>query len=78
MEPGPEVDRVMGDALEAIRIVTILASPAIPNATQETWERIGLPGKVTDQRLPEAARWGAYPGGVALIAGEPLFPRLKG
>lgn len=78
MEPGPDVDRVMGDALEAIRIVTILASPAIPNATQETWERIGLPGKVTDQRLPEAAGWGAYPGGVALIAGEPLFPRLKG
>lgn len=78
MEPGPDVDRVMGDALEAIRIVTILASPAIPNAAQEAWERIGMTGLVTDQRLPEAAGWGGYPGGVALTSGDPLFPRLKG
>lgn len=78
MEPGPEVDRVMGDALEAIRIVTILASPAIPNAAQETWQRIGMGGHVTEQRLPDAAGWGGYPGGVALTPGEPLFPRLKG
>jgi len=68
----------MGDALEAIRIVTILASPAIPEAAQRAWERIGMDGKVEDQRLPEAAGWGAYPGGVALTSGDPLFPRLKG
>jgi methionyl-tRNA synthetase len=77
MEPGPDVDRVMGDALEAIRIVTILASPAIPNAAQETWSRIGMDGLVTDQRLPASASWGGYPGGVVLSAGDPLFPRLK-
>ena len=29
-EPGPAVDAVLGDALEALRIVAILASPAIP------------------------------------------------
>ena len=78
MEPGPDVDRVMGDALEAIRIVTILASPAIPNAAQATWERIGMDGKVEDQRLPDAAAWGQYPGRVVLQSGDPLFPRLKG
>ncbi len=78
MEPGPDVDRVMGDSLEAIRIVTILASPAIPNAAQETWERIGMEGLVTDQRLPDACAWGGYPGGVALVSGDPLFPRMKG
>jgi methionyl-tRNA synthetase len=78
MEPGSDVDRVMGDALEAIRIVTILASPAIPAAAQATWERIGMAGAVEDQRLPEAAKWGGYPGGVALTSGDPLFPRLKG
>lgn len=78
MEPGAEVDRVMGDALEAIRIVAIMATPAIPNAAQATWERIGLDGKVEDQRLPDAATWGGYPGGLTLTAGDPLFPRLKG
>ena len=78
MEPGDDVDRVMGDSLEAIRIVAILASPAIPNAAQLAWERIGMPGKVADQRLPDAATWGQFQGGVALTAGDPLFPRLKG
>ena len=29
-EPGPDVDAVLGDALEALRIVAVLASPAIP------------------------------------------------
>ena len=78
MDPGAEVDAVMGDALEAIRIVTILASPAIPIAAQEAWKRIGLTGLVEDQRLPDAAQWGGYPGGLSLEAGDPLFPRLKG
>jgi methionyl-tRNA synthetase len=78
MDPGPEVDRVMGDALEAIRIVTILAQPALPRGTQQVWERIGLSGNVTDQRIPADTTWGGYPGGLTLVPGDPLYPRLKG
>jgi methionyl-tRNA synthetase len=74
-EPGAAVDAVMGDALEALRIVAILASPAVPATSQHVWERIGLTGQVGDQRLPDAARWGGYPGGVAVVKGDPLFPR---
>ena len=74
-EPGPGVDRVIGDALEALRIVTVLASPAVPAAAQTIWERIGLPGAITDQRLPGAAAWGGYPGGLTVTKGPPLFPR---
>ena len=29
-EPGPDVDAVLGDAIEALRIVAVLASPAMP------------------------------------------------
>jgi methionyl-tRNA synthetase len=76
MEAGPEVDAVLGDALEALRIVAVLASPAIPNTVEEAWRRIGLPGSVLDQRLPEAAAWGGYPGGLPVSKGPPLFPRL--
>ncbi len=78
MEPGPECDAVMGDALEALRIVTVLAAPAMPRACDLAWRRLGLSGSVHDQRLPSAATWGGYPGGVAIEAGDPLFPRLKG
>ncbi len=75
-EPGPEVDAVLGDALEALRIVALLASPAMPAACAEVWRRIGLSGSPAEQRLPDAARWGGYAGGVAVEKGRPLFPRL--
>ncbi len=74
-EPGPEVDAVMGDALEALRIVAVLASPSMPDTCQTIWERLGLPGSVGDQRLPHAAAWGGYPGGLPVVKGDSLFPR---
>jgi methionyl-tRNA synthetase len=80
MPPGPALDAVMGDALETLRIVALLASPAIPTAAAEIWRRIGLTeavGALAEQRLPEAAAWGGYPGGLAVDKGEPLFPRIK-
>ena len=66
----------MGDALEALRIVAILVQPAMPDTAQAVWERIGMTGQVGDQRLPDAAAWGRYPGGVAVTKGDALFPRL--
>jgi methionyl-tRNA synthetase len=74
--PGPAVDRVLGDALEALRIVALLASPAIPRASAEIWRRIGLEDGLADARLPGAASWGGYPGDRRVEKGAPLFPRL--
>ena len=76
-DPGPDVDGVLGDALEALRIVAILASPATPDASAEIWRRIGLEGVPRDQRLPAAAEWGQYPGGLPVEKGAPLFPRIS-
>ncbi|MBW3555856.1 MAG: methionine--tRNA ligase [Actinobacteria bacterium] len=76
-EPGPALDSVLGDALEALRIVSLLAWPAIPAAASEIWRRLGLPGGPADQRLPEAASWGGYPGGLQVEKGQALFPRLS-
>jgi methionyl-tRNA synthetase len=77
LEPGPEVDAIMGNALEALRVVAILASPAMPSACDAVWARIGLEGSPREQRLPDAAKWGGYPGGRTITAGDPLFPRIK-
>ena len=76
-EPGDGVDRVMGDALEALRIVALLASPAVPATSQAVWDRIGLTGLVVDQRVPDAATWGGYPGDIPVTKGEPMFPRRQ-
>ncbi len=77
-EPGPAVDAVLGDALEVLRIVALLATPAIPAGAAEVWRRIGLPGAPGEQRLPGAAAWGGYPGGLPVEKGAPLFPRITG
>ena len=71
------VAAVLGDCLEALRIVALLASPLIPRAAGELWRRLGLPGVPGDQRLPEAAAWGGLPAGSPLEKGDPLFPRIE-
>ena len=76
-DPGPAVAAVMGAARAALRIVAILASPAIPSTAQAVWERIGQTGAVTDQRVPADTAWGGYQPGADVIKGAPLFPRLK-
>ena len=77
MEPGADLDRVMGDALEVLRIVAVLAGPAIPMTSVTIWDRIGLGGSPTDAVLPDAAGWGGYPGGVPVVKGDSLFPRMN-
>jgi methionyl-tRNA synthetase len=76
MSPGADVDTVMGDALEAIRLVAILVSPAMPGVAQEIWRRIGLSGAPDDAIFADVAVWGRYSGG-PVEKGEPLFPRIK-
>jgi len=76
MEPGDSVNTVMGDALEALRIVSILANPALPTTTQEIWNRIGLTGNIIDLRINADTKWGQYTGGTQVVKGQPLFPRL--
>jgi methionyl-tRNA synthetase len=75
-EPGT-VDEVMGSALEAIRIVALLITPAMPETAAEIWRRIGLRGTPLEASLPGDAQWGGYPGGLEVTKGDPLFPRRK-
>ncbi len=76
-EGSDEVATVMGDALEVLRLAAILTSPALTRASDAIWTAIGLSGSPAEQRLPEAAQWGGYPGDLAVTKGTPLFPRLK-
>ncbi len=76
-EPGPKVDEVLGDALEVLRLVSLLAQPAMPETCDAIWQRIGLADDLAQQHLPEAGAWGGYPGGLAVTKAAPLFPRIK-
>lgn len=72
LTPGPALDRVLGDALEALRVVAVLASPAIPGAAAEIWRRLGLAGSLTAPPV-----WGGYPGALPVTRGGSLFPRVS-
>jgi methionyl-tRNA synthetase len=72
------VAAVLGDCLEVLRMVALLASPLIPDAAGELWRRLGLSGGPEDQRLPAGAAWGSMPAGSILERGPALFPRLEG
>ncbi len=71
------VEAVLGDCLEALRIVAVLAVAVVPNACGELWRRLGLPGAPADALLPDAAVWGGLPAGNRLEKGSPLFPRIE-
>lgn len=74
-EPGPAVDAVMGDALEALRIVTLLVFPAMPDTAREIWRRIGMTTDIEQCRIPADTQWGQYTPGALVEKGDPLFPR---
>ncbi|MFM1790671.1 MAG: methionyl-tRNA synthetase [Actinomycetota bacterium] len=74
-EAGAAVDTVMGDALEALRIVTILCFPAIPDTAREIWRRIGMTSDIEQCRIPSDVAWGGYTAGAPVEKGDPLFPR---
>ncbi|MGO9559656.1 MAG: class I tRNA ligase family protein [Acidimicrobiales bacterium] len=78
LDPGPEVDAVLGDALEVLRIVAVLVSPVMPDTGAEIWSRLGLTGSPAAPGNAGPAGvldWGGYPGGVTVTRGAPLFPR---
>ena len=68
---------VLGDCLETLRIVALLASPVIPNASAELWRRLGLPGRPEDQRVPAAAAWGLLPAGLEAREGRAAVPEKR-
>jgi methionyl-tRNA synthetase len=77
MESGDALNAVMGDALESIRLVAILISPAMPSVAEEIWRRLGLHGAPTELSFAVSSSWGQYPGGLHVEKGESLFPRIQ-
>jgi methionyl-tRNA synthetase len=66
---------VLYEAAEALRVISVLAHPAIPNATQRIWEKLGLSGSVENELMDEL-NWGGLKGGESVRVGDPLFPRV--
>src|SRR4029077_19449679 len=64
---------VLYTAAEALRIVTALAYPVMPEATPKIWTQMGL-GDIKKLDL-NALAWGQLPLGTKLGDVQPVFPR---
>jgi methionyl-tRNA synthetase len=67
---------VLYQLVDALRLMALMVSPAMPNAAQQLWDRLGLRGEVARRGYPKDARWGLLPRGLEVAPGEALFPRL--
>lgn len=77
LDPGPEVDQILGNSIEALRIIALLIHPAMPATAAEIWSRLGLHTSPGMSLLPRDASWGKYPGGLKVEKKDPMFPRRK-
>ncbi|HTC93851.1 MAG TPA: methionine--tRNA ligase [Terriglobales bacterium] len=67
------VATILYTAAEALRIVTALAHPIIPQATARIWAQLGL-GDIRNLKLNDL-QWGQLQLGTKLGTIEPVFPR---
>ena len=67
--------RVLYTAAEAIRIVTALVYPVIPEAAAKVWAQLGL-GSIEQADLKDLA-WGGLQPGTRLGEPGPVFPRAE-
>src|ERR1700689_918893 len=70
----PRLNGILWRAAEALRFVTVLAHPVIPDATQKIWEQLGQPGKIEDVRIDQL-KWGELKPGTKIGKPEAVFPR---
>jgi methionyl-tRNA synthetase len=64
---------ILYTAAEALRIVTALTSPVLPESAEKIWQQLGL-GDITKFNLSDL-KWGQLPLGGKLGKVEPVFPR---
>ncbi len=70
------LESVMYNLAEAIRIITILVSPVIPESTINMWHQLGLENGDA-LSLDDAKVWGGLPIGTVVRKGDPVFPRFE-
>lgn len=72
-----ELDRVLYECCDALRVIAVLISPVMPGAAARLWDKLGMSEPLGAQRLPEAGEPGRLAPGTVTTRGQVLFPRLE-
>jgi methionyl-tRNA synthetase len=67
---------VLYTLVDALRLMVLMVSPAIPRAAATLWQRLGQDGAPEDHSFESQGRWSLLAAGTKVHKGEPLFPRL--
>ncbi len=78
-ESRSELAAILYNASEAIRIITALVYPILPDAAAKVWRQLGL-GEISDaakQGFLKDLAWGGLKAGTKFAEPAPLFPRAE-
>ena len=69
-ETKPRMGTILYNSLEALRFISVLLSPFIPDTAEKIQKQIGL------TEFDTVAAWGRLPVDLKVSRGEPIFPRI--
>ena len=69
-ETKPRMGTILYNSLEALRLISLMISPFIPETAEKIQKQIGLP------EFDTTTEWGRLPADLTVSRGEPIFPRV--
>jgi len=75
-EEAGRLDSVLFHASEALRVISVLLAPVMPQTAESIWHQLGFEGRARDSKL-DGLDWGHEVAGKPLRMGTSLFPRLE-
>jgi methionyl-tRNA synthetase len=75
-EEAVKLDTTLYTAAEALRIVTALLAPVLPQSAPKIWAQLGMAGSVEDVRF-DSLKWGQLPPGQKIGEVAAVFPRIE-
>ncbi len=73
-EKRPRMGTILYNGLEALRIISVLIAPFMPDTADKIRQQLNLP--VGANGFDTIATWGGLPKNLAIARGEPIFPRI--
>lgn len=70
------LDSTLYTAAEALRVITALLAPVLPEAAAKVWGQLGMPGPVEAERLDQL-KWGGLAAGQKIGEVSGVFPRIE-
>lgn len=71
-----ELERIIKNLLEVLRIVSILVYPFIPASSERIWQELGCKNSPEGVSLNSTEKWNLLEPGQKICKGKPLFPRI--